>query len=164
MTVIDWRKPIQAQAEETYWTDEAEDGSPDQPRRAIRWLLAEEGYGRVMRGEACWNCLTGFPALLGRDQLDEWHRSSFVFIQPWAQVRKLIRNGQCPICRADCSAAMLAIQVDDEFRKEDDRLRMGVQLRLEDEREREEAAELLLPREEIAPPSRAKSMKRVGES
>lgn len=163
MSRIDWRRPIQAQAEETYWTDQAEDGG-DQPRRAVRWLLAEEGYGRVMRGEACWNCLTGFPAPLGRAHLDDWHTSTFVFIQPWSQVRKLIRNTQCPICRADCSPEMLAIQDDQEFAAEDDRLRMGVQLRLEDEREREDAAELLLPREEIAPPSRSKSMKKQGES
>lgn len=162
MTRIDWRRPIQAVAEETYWTDYVEEG--DQPRRSIRWLLSPEGYGRVHRGEACWNCLSGFPAPVGREFLDDWHRSDFVFTQRWAEVRKLIRNQQCPLCRADCSAEMLVIQTDDAWRAENDRIYNGTQLRLEDEREREDHAEFSLPREEIAPPSRAHSVKRRGES
>lgn len=160
---IDWRKPIQAQAEETYWTDVSEDGS-DQPRRSIRWLLSAEGYGRVHRGEACWNCLSGFPFPLGRGYLQEWHSSGFVFIAPWNQVRKLIRNNQCPLCRAECTDEMLKIQTDDAWQKEDDRLYNASRLRLEDERERDAWAEQFLPREEIAPPSIKKSAKRSGES
>jgi hypothetical protein len=161
--VSDWRAPIQAHAEETYWTDYAEEGS-EQPRRAIRWLLSPEGFGRVARGEACWNCLSGFPAPLGKAHLDRWHRSDFGFIAKWTEVRKLIRNEQCPLCRAECSKEMLAIQIDEARTTEEQRLYNASQLRLEDEREREDWAEQFLPREEIAPPSRHKSMKHRGET
>lgn len=167
MTYVDWRKPIQAQAEETYWTDYSEDG--EQPRRSIRWLLSTEGYGRVHRGEACWNCLSGFPAPLGRGHLDDWHMSEFKFIVPWAQARKLIRNDQCPLCRAECTSEMLTLQTDDAFQKEDDTLSRNAQLNLEDEIEREDHVEakvidqlgLVDP---VAPPSKERSMKKSGES
>lgn len=164
---IDWRVPIQAQAEETAWTDISE--GTNQPRRSIRWLLSEEGYGRVHRGEACWDCLSGFPAPLGKGFLTEWHNSGFVFPFGWAQARRRIRNEQCPLCGAECTSEMLTIQTDDAWQQEDDRLYEGSRLRVEDEREREqhedarkiEALGLIAP---VAPPSRSKTMKRLGES
>lgn len=164
---IDWRVPIQAQAEETAWTDISEDG--EQPRRSIRWLLSEEGYGRVHRGEACWDCLSGFPAALGKGYLTEWHGSGFKFPFSWAQARKRIRNMQCPVCGAECSSEMLAIQTDDAWQEEDDRLYEGSRLRVEDEREREKHADetnivRLGLRDPVAPPSKSQTMKRSGES
>ena len=160
---IDWRVPIHAQAEETYWTDVSDDGS-DQPRRSIRWLLSAEGYGRVHRGEACWDCLSGFPAPLGRAHLQDWHNSEFRYPFSWARARKLIREFRCPCCGAECTAEMLAIQTDEAWQKADDRLYQGSRLALEDVRERETWAEQFLPREEIAPPAWRQSMKRKGES
>lgn len=164
---IDWRKPIQAQAEETAWTDISE--GTNQPRRSIRWLLSAEGYGRVHRGEACWDCLTGFPAPLGKADLTTWHASGYVFPFGWSQARRRIRNMQCPLCGAECTDEMLAIQTDDAWQAEDDRLYEGSRLRVEDEREREEHADSALIerlglRDPLAPPARAQSMKRKGES
>lgn len=176
MTVIlperssDWRRPIASVAEETYWTDVAEDGS-DQPRRAIRWHVSEEGMGRIHRMEACWDCLTPFPAPPTSANWHIWKASGFKW-HPLFGIsgsRKLVNAGRCPICRSEINSAMLEIQMDDEWTKEDARLKQAAADNLAADRERDEhedraRAQRLGLIDPVAPPSRRKSAKRRGES
>lgn len=167
-TRIDWRKPIAAHAEETYWTDTSEDGS-DQPRRAIRWHVSEEGLGRIMRMEACWDCLCGFPAPPRRDTWKTWLTSGFGWIHSIPDSKKLVCNRQCPMCKAEITPEMLTLQLDTEWTREDAALKAAKMINLEDDRERFERADLARARAlglivPVAPPSRASTVKRLGES
>lgn len=165
----DWRKPLRGMAEETYWTEPSEDGSGDQPRRSIRWLVDDEGLGRIERLEACPFCLTGFPAPPRPDTWSIWKTSDFGWLHSLADSKALVRQGRCPICKSEISSEMLAIQVDQEWADEDAKLQKAKLDNLDDEREREEHAEnkqierlgLLDP---VAPPSKRKSAKRRGET
>jgi hypothetical protein len=167
-TRIDWRTPLHAQAEETYWTDVSEDGS-DQPRRAIRWHVSEEGLGRIMRMEACWDCLAGFPAPPRPDTWATWLTSGFNFVHSIADSKRLVRNRQCPLCKAEITSEMLAIQLDTAWTDEDAALKAAKMDNLDDDRERFDRADrlraqalgLIVP---VAPPSLRHTVKRRGES
>lgn len=164
---VDWRKPIAAVAEETYWTEPSEDGS-DQPRRAIRWHVSEEGLGRIRRMEACWDCLTGFPARPCKENWRIWRDSGFNWLHSISDSRKLVYAGRCPFCKSEISPEMLALQLDTDWTEEDEALKRGKELALQDERERFERADLALARslgliDAVAPPSRGRSVKRRGE-
>ena len=168
-TRIDWRKPVAAHAEETYWVEPAEDGTQGQPRRSIRWHLSEEGYGRVRRMEACHQCLTGFPAQPRKGTWRIWKTSGFGFLHSLEDSRKLIEAGRCPICKSEISPEMLELQLDPSWAEEDAKLKQAKYDSLDDARERdthydEMLIERLGLRDPVAPPSRRKSMKRRGES
>ncbi len=166
---IDWRVPVAAHAEETYWAEPSEDGSEGQPRRAIRWHLSAEGMGRVRRMEACWDCLTGFPAPPRRDTWATWKTSGFTFIHSLAESRALIVKRRCPLCKAEITPEMLAVQLDEAWTDEDARLKQAKLDNLDDDRERFDTADLaranalglIVP---VAPVAKALSVKRTGES
>jgi hypothetical protein len=167
-TKIDWRKPLHAVAEETYWLEKQEDGT-DEPRPAIRWNVSLEGLGRIRRMEACWDCLTGFPAPPRPDTWVVWKTSGFGWVHSLEESRKLIRNRQCPLCKAEITPEMLALQLDEAWTEEDEQLKRARDLNLEDDRERDEHADYARARElglivPVAPPSRTLSAKRRGES
>ena len=167
-TRIDWREPLHAHSEETYWTDVSEDGS-DVPRRSIRWHVSEEGLGRIMRMEACWDCLTGFPAPPRPDTWATWLTSGFNWIHSIADSKKLVRNRQCPLCKAEITPEMLSIQLDTAWHDEDAALKAAKLDNLDDDRERFESADLARARAlglivPVAPVSRAHTVKRRGES
>jgi hypothetical protein len=164
----DWRVPIHAVAEETYWYEVAEDGT-EEARPAIRWHVSAEGLGRIQRMEACWDCLTGFPAPPRPDTWAVWKTSGFGWVHSLADSRKLVRNRQCPLCKAEITPEMLALQLDTEWTAEDHKLKAARDANLDDDRERFDHADQAMAKnlgliEPVAPPSRRKSMKRRGES
>lgn len=165
---VDWRVPIHAVAEETYWIEVAEDGT-EHPRPAIRWQMSAEGVGRVMRMEACWDCLTGFPAPPRPDTWATWLTSGFNFIHSVADSKKLVRNRQCPLCKAEITPEMLALQIDTDWVEEDARLKREKNDWLENDREEFAAADMARARAlglivPVAPPSKTLTVKRLGES
>lgn len=165
---VDWRTPIAAHAEETYWIEVSEDGT-ENPRPAVRWHLSAEGIGRIKRMEACWNCLTGFPAPPRRDTWTIWKLSGFGWVHSLRESKKLVQAGCCPLCKAECSPEMLALQIDEGWQEEDEMLKRAKYANLEADREREYHADQRRARElgliaPVAPPSRKHSVKRRGES
>jgi hypothetical protein len=131
--------------------------------------LSEEGYGRVMRMEACPFCLTGFPAPPRKDTWPTWKASGFVFLFDLKESKRLISEHRCPICKGEISADMLAIQDDTEWQSEDDALKRAAEANLDADREREEFEDLALANrlglvEPRSPVSRRKTVKRIGES
>lgn len=136
---VDWRKPLAAHAEETYWLEPSEDGTGDQPRRSIRWHLSEEGMGRIERLEACPFCLTGFPAPPRKDTWKTWKASGFNWVHSLADSKRLVGEHRCPICKSEISAEMLALQIDDEWAAEDTKLKQAKYDALDEQREEEEA-------------------------
>lgn len=168
-TRTDWRKPIAAHAEETYWVEPAEDGTNGDPRRAIRWHLSEEGLERVKALMACALCLTTFPAPPRKDTWRIWKTSGFGFLFPLPESKRLVCEERCPICKSTVSAEQFKVQNDEEWSEEDEKLFQGNMLALEDDRERFDFMDMrwverLGLRDPVAPPSRRKSMKRRGES
>lgn len=168
-TAVDWRKPIIAPAEETYWLEPAEDGSRGEARRAIRFHLSEESYGRVQRMEACPMCLTGFPAPPRKENWRIWKTSGFGWIHSLADSKRLICESRCPICKSEITPEMLELQTDADWQEEDDAISSAKYAQLDADREREEYVEEKLIerlglRDPVAPPSRRKSAKRRGES
>lgn len=168
LTRPDWRTPIQASAEETYWSEPSEGGS-DQPRRSIRWMVSQEGLERITRLEACMHCLTGFPAPPRKENWSTWKTSGFRFLYPLADSKRLVLDQRCPICKGEITAEMLDVQIDDEWQEEDAKLKEAKYALLDDDRERDEhldnaRIEKLGLRDPVAPPSKRKSMKRRGES
>lgn len=165
---VDWRTPLHGIAEETYWIEVSEDGT-ETPRPAIRWHVSAEGLGRIMRMEACWNCLTGFPAPPRKDTWKTWKTSGYNWLHSVADSKKLVQDGCCPLCKAECSAAMLALQIDSDWTEEDARLKQAKMDNLAADREAEEHADRALADklgliDPVAPPSRSFTVKRRGES
>jgi len=113
MSAIDWRKHItDARAEDM--TEEVEGGilerDPRQARHGVLWHLGHEAYGRVQRMEACYQCLTVFPARPMRENLGVWieaERAGYNHIRPLAVAHRLIREGRCPLCAAPINAEAL---------------------------------------------------------
>lgn len=165
---IDWRTPLHAVVEETYATVFADDGS-ERSEPQIRFIVSAEGLGRIKRMEACWECLTGFPAPPRPDTWAIWKTSGFGWVHSLADSKKLVQNRQCPLCKAEITAEMLAVQLDEEWTAEDAKLKQAKYDNLDDDRERDHFADvrladslgLIIPR---APVSIAQSMKRRGES
>lgn len=110
---IDWRKPIIARAEEMTATV---DGALDEhdarrERQAIRWHLGEEAFDRVKRLEACYNCLTCFPARPMKMFMPLWveaEKAGFQQVKPKAIAHRLIREERCPICGVPISNEAVA--------------------------------------------------------
>lgn len=165
---IHWREPLHAVAEETYARFYDSTGD-ERAEPAIRWQVSAEGLGRIRRMEACWECLTGFPAPPRPDTWKTWLTSGFGWVHSIAESKKLVCNRQCPLCKAEITPEMLALQLDAAWTEEDAALKKGRDLGLEDEREREHAADLaraqalglIVP---VAPPSKTLTVKRRGES
>jgi hypothetical protein len=115
MSQIDWRKPItDARAEDM--TQEVEGGiqerDPRHARHAIMWHLGHEAYGRVQRMEACYQCLTTFPARPSALTMRLWieaEKSGYNHIRPLAVAHRLIREGRCPLCAAPINPEALGI-------------------------------------------------------
>lgn len=168
LRTIDWRTPIRAVAEETYWLEVSEDGSRE-PRRAIRWHVSAEGLERIRSMRACWDCLNGFPAPPRPDTWAIWKTSGFNWLFSVEDSRRLICDRRCPFCKSEITPEMLAVQLDEEWTAEDALLKKGSMLHLEDMRERdthrdEQQIARLGLRDPVAPPSKRKSAKRRGES
>jgi hypothetical protein len=115
-TRIDWHTPIHAQAE-TYYTDVSGDGT-ETPRPAIR--AAERGRPRPDHAQGpAGTALTGFPhrrAATLEDLADEcfnWVHS--------IRTPKLVTGS--PLCKAEITDEMLAIQLDVAWQQEDDALK-----------------------------------------
>lgn len=135
---VDWRKPLAAFAEETYWVEPAEDGTRGQPRRSIRWIVGEEGLGRIERLEACAFCLTGFPAPPRKDTWKTWKASGFGWLHSLEDSKKLICESRCPICKSEVSAEMLSVQMDPDWAVQDAALKKAKYDALDEQREQEE--------------------------
>jgi hypothetical protein len=106
MTVVDWRKPMVARAEEISGTSGVElDG---RPRRALLWHMSEESYKRVMAMEACYACITAFPARPMALTLGIWQRSGFNHVRPKQVAERLIKEEKCPVCCAPINGEILA--------------------------------------------------------
>lgn len=105
-SLIDWRVPMKdARAEDM--TEEVEGGvqerDPRQARHGILWHLGAQAYGRVQRLEACYQCLTTFPAPPSRANMRFWEeaeRAGYTHIRPLAVAHRLIRERCCPLCAA----------------------------------------------------------------
>jgi hypothetical protein len=129
---LDWRKHMTgARAEDM--TQEVEGGfqerDPRDSRHAILWHLGEEEYGRVMRMEACYQCLTTFPARPMRENLWIWveaEKAGYNHIRPLAVAHRLIREGCCPLCAAPINAE--ALGHNDLGENPDPRMRAGAEL------------------------------------
>lgn len=101
---VDWRKPmLGARAEDM--TQEVEGGwqerDPRQARHGILWHLGHEEYARVQRMEACYQCLTTFPAPPSRANMRFWEeaeKAGYSHIRPKAVAHRLIREEKCPLC------------------------------------------------------------------
>lgn len=93
--VIDYRKPMRVRSE-----DVLIEGGPEgsAPSRGIRWHMTTESYDRVMDMQACYNCVTAFPARPMAENLAIWEMSDFKHVRPKAVVNRLIREGRCPVC------------------------------------------------------------------
>lgn len=107
--VGDYRKPMVARSE-----DVLVEGAPDEergaPRRGIRWHMNAESYQRVMDMQACYNCLTSFPATPHAMNVGVWKTSGFNHVRPAAVANRLIREGRCPVCCVPINAEALGIQ------------------------------------------------------
>lgn len=106
--MTDWRKPMVARAEEL--TQEIDGVADGRVRHAILWHLSEDAYERVIRMEACYHCLTSFPARPNKQNIWLWEEAEK---QGWRHVRakavahRLIREGRCPTCGYEISSAAL---------------------------------------------------------
>lgn len=112
-SVVDWRKPMLAARAEDM-TQEVEGGiqerDPRDARHAILWHLGKEEYERVQRMEACYQCLTTFPATPSRANMRFWEeaeKAGYNHIRPKAVAHRLIREGRCPLCAAPINAEAL---------------------------------------------------------
>lgn len=79
-------------------------------QHAILWHLGDEEYKRVHRMEACYQCLTTFPAPPSRDNMRFWveaEKAGYSHIRPKAVAHRLIREGRCPLCAAPINAEAL---------------------------------------------------------
>lgn len=79
-------------------------------QHAILWHLGQEEYDRVQRMEACYQCLTTFPAPPSRANLRFWveaEKAGYTHIRPLAVAHRLIREGKCPLCCCEISSAAL---------------------------------------------------------
>lgn len=92
----DWRDPIRAHHEETYWL-----GPMGDVERGNRWFVDQDGYERITGGMACLHCLTPFPAPVGEVFLSFWKTAEFRFPFGQEEALKLIAQERCPICRCD---------------------------------------------------------------
>lgn len=80
-------------------------------RQAIRWHLGERDFDRVKRLEACYNCLTCFPARPAKMFMPLWveaEKSGFRHVKPIAVAHRLIREERCPVCGVPISDAAVA--------------------------------------------------------
>lgn len=102
-------------------------------QHAVLWHLGEEEYGRVFRMEACYQCLTTFPARPSRENMRFWveaEKGGYTHIRPKAVAHRLIREGKCPLCCAPISAEALGLNDMGENEMERQaRLHDGLELR-----------------------------------
>lgn len=136
-SLIDWRKPMKgARAEDmTHEVDgQLEEHDPRLGRRhAILWHLGAEEYGRVQRMEACYQCITTFPARPSAANMRFWveaEKAGYTHIRPNAVAHRLIREGKCPLCAAPINPEALGHNDMGENEMERDaRLHDGMDLR-----------------------------------
>lgn len=97
----DWRRPIEAHAEETY------DYTWGEPQRSIMWYLKgphqEEDADRLARGLACGVCLAVFPAKPSLENAKVWraHAHEWKPMREPGDVMSLIAQGKCPTCASE---------------------------------------------------------------
>lgn len=109
MPQIDYRKPMKARSEEVTFMGGPDENEKSEHRLRIRWHLDQESYDRIFSMNACWNCITAFPARPMELTLGIWRRSGFVHVRPKVVAERLIREGKCPVCASEISPEMLAI-------------------------------------------------------
>lgn len=110
MSAIDWRVPIKARAEER--TEEIDGWADERTRHAILWHLNEEGYRRIQRLEACYHCLTTFPATPSRENMRYWEeaeKNGFKQVRGVFAAHRLIRERRCPTCGVPISREALRL-------------------------------------------------------
>lgn len=106
----DWRVPIRAYAEEVAkgFTTRQELELGEGPRvMALRWLFygpyAEANVGRVLRAEACLNCLATFPERPTKQSCARILAECGPFPVARPQARRRVREGRCPHCGTEVS-------------------------------------------------------------
>jgi hypothetical protein len=129
---IDWRKPmLHARSEDL--TQEIDGIQDDRNAHAIQWHLGAEEYERVQRMEACYQCLTTFPAPPSRENMRYWveaEKAGYTHIRGKAVAHRLIREGRCPLCCCEISAAALGHNdMGENPMERDARLHDGMDLR-----------------------------------
>lgn len=106
-----WSEPIRALSEET--TAIMPGRIDERLGSAIRHAVSDRDYQRLMSGMGCHQCLTPFPAPVGRDVVNllTWKNLAGEF--RWTHTREhgleLVARGCCPICGYENSPEMLAL-------------------------------------------------------
>ena len=110
-TIVDWRKHMKARSE-----DVVIEGGPEGPgrRMGMRWHMDRESYQRVMDMQACYNCLTAFPARPMASNLAIWKQSGFNHVRPAAVAHRLIREERCPVCSVHIGPEALGLHDEGE--------------------------------------------------
>jgi hypothetical protein len=102
----DWRRPIDAHAEETYDLESGE------PQRSIMWYLKgkfqEEDAVRLAQGLACGVCLSTFPARPAMENIRDFRPIAHEWepVRSKDEVLAMIAQNKCPTCASEVSSQM----------------------------------------------------------
>lgn len=101
-----WRKPLlHVYHEEAYTVDERAE-----EERGLKHIVSGpdrfDNMGRLLKGLACSNCLTPFPAKPDLSTVELFKQLNYEGLRSEAEALALVAQGKCPICKWEVSLEM----------------------------------------------------------